>query len=227
MIKSGSCQLLHRICSSRPGGSGEQYGQKAATFSRAYSRSLYCFQPQGSPASSCWPVRCVSLFARTASMPAGFATTDPSQVSSLAGENSSGSWRTLCECSSVRAVARTAGMHFSRSSERQISNVPHSPSRITVGWIKEIQKIFYCALQHGDINVSKSCSRRENACRGFPAHDTLIFGMRTLTIGKKHWCVRCKMARFWRAFLVMFALCRTGKDGLLNEPFRICAASGN
>lgn len=161
MIKSGSCQLLHRICSSRPGGSGEQYGQKAATFSRAYSRSLYCFQPQGSPASSCWPVRCVSLFARTASMPAGFATTDPSQVSSLAGENSSGSWRTLCECSSVRAVARTAGMHFSRSSERQISNVPHSPSRITVGWIKEIQKIFvfdmhsYVGQQCGKIIFTK------------------------------------------------------------------------
>lgn len=149
MIKSGICQLLHRICSSRPGGSGEQYGQKAATFSRAYSRSLYCFQPQGSPASSCWPVLCVSLSVRTESMPADFAKVGPSQVSSLAGENSSGSWRTLCECSSVRAVARTAGMHFSRSSERQISNVPHSPSRITVGWIKEIRKFFIVPCSTG------------------------------------------------------------------------------
>lgn len=149
MIKSGSCQLLHRICSSRPGGSGEQYGQKVATFSRAYSWGLYCFQPQGSPASSCWPVLCVSLSARTESMPADFAKVGPSQVSSLAGEISSGSWRTLRERSSVRAVARTAGMHFSRSSERQISNAPHSPSRITVGWIKEIQNFFIVPCSTG------------------------------------------------------------------------------
>ena len=144
MIKSGSCQLLHRICSSRPGGSGEQYRQKVATFSRAYSRGLYCFQPQGSPASSCWPVLCVSLSAQTESMPADFAKVGPSQVLSLAGYILSGSWRTLRECSSVRAVARTAGMHFSRSGERQIFNAPHSPSRITVGWIKEIQNFLLC-----------------------------------------------------------------------------------
>ena len=87
------------------------------TFSRAYSWGLYCFQPQGSPASSCWPVLCVSLSARTESMPADFAKVGPSQVLSLAEDISSGSWRTLRKRSSVRAVARTAGMHFSRNSE--------------------------------------------------------------------------------------------------------------
>ena len=149
MIKSGFCQLLHRICSSRPGGSGEQYGQKVATFSRAYSRGLYCFQPQGSPASSCWPVLCVSLSARTESMLTGLAISQPA-TGFIARRREF--LRVMAHTARMLVCpggARTAGMHFSRNSERQISNAPHSPSRITMGWIKEIRKFFIVPCSTG------------------------------------------------------------------------------
>lgn len=60
-------------------------------------------------------------------MPTDFAKVGLSQVLSLAGEDSSGSWRTLRECSSVRAVARTAGMHFSRNSEGSLGSLTVLP----------------------------------------------------------------------------------------------------
>ena len=68
------CFRFHRICSARPGGKREQYGQGPARPSRAYFRDLYCFQSRSSPASSCWPVHCVSLSARTASLRAALPT---------------------------------------------------------------------------------------------------------------------------------------------------------
>lgn len=74
-----------------------------------------------------WDLRKDDLSARTESMPADFAKVSPSQVLSLAEDISSGSWRTLRERSSVRAVARTAGMHFSRNSEGSLLGVPHCP----------------------------------------------------------------------------------------------------
>lgn len=92
MIKSGSCQLLHRICSSRPGGSGEQYGQNAATFSRAYSWDLYCFQSRSSAACltrrPCLVCHCMS---RPISCP---ACRGRPQAESLTG-HWAGSWRAL------------------------------------------------------------------------------------------------------------------------------------
>ena len=68
------CFRFHRICSARPGGKREQYGQGPARPSRVYFRDLYCFQSRSSPASSCWPVHCVSLSARTASLRAALPT---------------------------------------------------------------------------------------------------------------------------------------------------------
>ncbi len=47
---------------------------RSARPSRAYFRVLYCFQSRSSPASSCWPVHCVSLSARTASLRAALPT---------------------------------------------------------------------------------------------------------------------------------------------------------
>ena len=58
-----------------------------------------------------------------------FAKVGPLQVLSLAGEFSSGSWRTLRERSSVRAVARTAGMHFSRNSEGSLGSLTVLPKK--------------------------------------------------------------------------------------------------
>ena len=42
------CFRFHRICSARPGGKREQYGQGPARPSRAYFRDLYCFQSRSS-----------------------------------------------------------------------------------------------------------------------------------------------------------------------------------
>lgn len=169
------CQLPHRICSSRPGGSGEQYGQKVATFSRAYSRGLYCFQPQGSPASSCWPVLCVSLSARTESMPAGLAKSQP--VTGFIARRRD----------FLRVVAHTARMlvcpggcpycWYALFKERREANIqcPSLSLPDNRGVDKGNPKNFcflICLAMYGN-NASKSYSQRGNACQDFAAHDKM------------------------------------------------------
>ena len=173
MIKSGSCQLLPRICSSRPGGSGEQSGQKAAAFSRAYSRGLYCFQPQGSPASSCWPVLCVSLLARTESMLTGLAISQPA-TGFIARR-----------IHSLRVMAHTARMlicpggcpycWYALFKEQRGVNIqcPSLSLPDNRGVDKGNPKNILYAPLYGADSALKSCSQRGNACQGFAAHDKM------------------------------------------------------